>query len=316
MTVERLPRPDRWRVALDYQIEERGGTLFLGGPVAILMVGGHAGGVRLPLEILPILQDVDLESVDAIFTFARSVGVLGAWRDDFRMMDFTAAVVGTAGTGRRLPFRDPRTVRDRTGIDVERLIHTREKHAQSFDDRDGEFVDEFRLGAGGLLGLLAMRLEIERTTFSSRRLAREWPRYCPWEPPVSRGEAWDRLVGLVNGGLSSASLGLSWVRDEEIAAGVGRSFRPGPPVAATIATPETLYGVCVLELADHILADHEYRICANETCGRMFSVQEGRSRFGGHRTDTVKYHTVACKDAQAARDYRRRQATKKRGTTT
>lgn len=68
----------------------------------------------------------------------------------------------------------------------------------------------------------------------------------------------------------------------------------------------------MLELADHVLADDPYRICANETCGRLFSVQEGRSRYGGHRTDNLKYHTPACKDAQAAREYRRRKAAERR----
>jgi hypothetical protein len=79
------------------------------------------------------------------------------------------------------------------------------------------------------------------------------------------------------------------------------------------AVPETLYGLCIIELVDHVLdSGRPYRICANETYRHLFPVQEGRSKFGGHRTDTLRYHTPACKAAQESREYRRRQAAKRR----
>lgn len=78
-----------------------------------------------------------------------------------------------------------------------------------------------------------------------------------------------------------------------------RGFRAGPPFMLHPAIPESLYGVCILELVDHLLAqDRPYRICANETCGELFSVQEGHPTSGRHRTEKVKYHTRNCKDAQ------------------
>jgi hypothetical protein len=107
-------------------------------------------------------------------------------------------------------------------------------------------------------------------------------------------------------------MALWWMRDGEPTDGWSRSFEPGPPFLVHPATPSSLYGVCILELADHLTAENPYRVCANETCGRLFSVQEGGSRYGGHRTDNLRFHTPACKAAQATREYRRREAAKRR----
>ena len=117
----------------------------------------------------------------------------------------------------------------------------------------------------------------------------------------------------INEGLRSSPFTLSYIRDGQPADVWEPGFHAGPPFVLHPASPETLYGVCILELVDHVLdADSPYRICANETCRRLFSVQEGRSKFGGHRTDTLRYHTPACKAAQESREYRRRQAAKRR----
>jgi hypothetical protein len=307
LTVERLQRPETWPRLFDYGLEERDGLAFMGGPM--IVSGGEAMN-RLPLELLPELADVDLESGDAILAFAKRYGVLGAWRHEFRVMDFVSAQTGgDPGTGGWMPFgREP--LLERTGIDVVRLIRIRQEQAGVGSDPNGEFVDEFRIAAAGLLGLLAIQRELEAPRFSPGRLARLWPRSCPWPTPKTKEQAWRNLVDLVNAAVASASLSLAWVRDEEIATGQERGFHPGPPVAPVLAAPATLYGVCGLELADHILADDPWRICANETCGRLFSVQEGRGRWY-HRTDNLKFHSPACKDAQAAREYRRRQSAKK-----
>ena len=95
-----------------------------------------------------------------------------------------------------------------------------------------------------------------------------------------------------------------WVSTYELDRTKGYIVHPAPP--------DSLYGVRILEVIEHITSDRPYRICTNETCGRLFSVQEGRSRYGGHRTENVKFHTPACKAAQAAREYRRRQAEKRK----
>jgi hypothetical protein len=302
LTVERLPRPTDWEQVLDLELQEKGGFPFMGGR------SRSDYSHSLPLELLPVLARVDLGSEESILAFAQSIGVLGAWRDLFRVMDLTSAQMGgPSGVGRRAPF-DVEAYLERTGIDIAKLIRARERHAGWGSDPNGEFVDEFRVGAGGLLGLLAIQRELEAKSFSARRLARSWPRYCPWRTPEDKAWAWGDLIDLTNTALASASLSLAWVRAGGIVAANQRGFRPGPPVAPVVSTPESLYGACALELADHILAGYHYRICANETCGRLFSVQEGRSRYGGHRTDNLKFHSPACKDAQAAREYRRRKA--------
>jgi hypothetical protein len=293
LTVGPLPRPTAWPEVLDYEREERGGRAFMGGR----MVLSRGPGVRpLPLELVPVLAEVDLASEEAVLGFVRSFGVLGAWRQEFApvMLWPVELPLGT------IPFEVP-------GTDVGALLAARKKYALLGTDQSGEFVDEFRIGASAVVALLAIQQELEARSFSPRRLARRWPPCAPWDAPPTKEAAWLVLVRAINAGLSSASLQLAWVRGDRIASDNERGFRAGPPIAFVPSAPDTLYGVCVLELADHILSGLHYRICANETCRRLFSVQQGRSRHGGHRTDTLKFHTRACGNAQAAREYRRRQ---------
>lgn len=295
LTVEGLPRPDTLEAPrLDYRLEERGRLPFIGGSAVI----GRAP-VPLPLELLPELSELDLESDEEILGFVRTYGPLGAWPDAFRIMREEWGAASFAA--------------ESTGLNVKRLIGARRRHAMWGSDPNGEFIDEFRIAAAGLVGQLATLHELEGATFSGSRLSRSWPRFCPWWAPTTKAAGWMLVVGGINGALASASLGLGWVRDSELVTGSERGFRPGPPFAPVVCTPDSLYGLIALELADHVLAGRHYRICANETCGRLFSVQEGRAQYRDrHRTDNLKYHTPACKDAQAAREYRRRKATKGR----
>ena len=68
----------------------------------------------------------------------------------------------------------------------------------------------------------------------------------------------------------------------------------------------SLYGVCCLQLYNHIVEEAPYKECANETCRRLFVRQRGRAEHGQYRTIGVKYCSRDCARAQAQREHRRR----------
>jgi len=93
---------------------------------------------------------------------------------------------------------------------------------------------------------------------------------------------------------------------------VGDGESEDNPVSLAVALRPVLYALCVLEILNSVLADRPYRPCANERCRRTFSIQERpQSRRGPHRTDLVRFCSPACAQAQAARDYRRRERQKR-----
>lgn len=81
-------------------------------------------------------------------------------------------------------------------------------------------------------------------------------------------------------------------------------FAPKQPFSEEIPA----FFLCCLELFNHIAEQANYKHCRNETCGRLFVKQLGRSTHGQHRKRGVKYCSAECAKAQAQREYRRRRA--------
>lgn len=85
----------------------------------------------------------------------------------------------------------------------------------------------------------------------------------------------------------------------EAPADVQRASRPD-------ASRIPLYSICCLELFNHIAEEAEYRVCANEKCGRTFVRQAGRAQHDQYHRRGVKYCSTLCARAQAQRMHRAR----------
>jgi len=68
----------------------------------------------------------------------------------------------------------------------------------------------------------------------------------------------------------------------------------------------SLYSAAMLQLVNDLAANETVRTCANETCGRPFVRQLGRSAYGGHRRSGTRYCSNTCAQAQYQREKRRR----------
>jgi hypothetical protein len=162
-----------------------------------------------------------------------------------------------------------------------------------------EYVSEFALGVDTLRAFLACHQELSGRRFAPGRLASSWPPFSAFQAPATRAQAERRLEAWLRRGLSELSLTVSTDRMP--------SLRP----------PRSLYSLLCLEILNHITSGRPLLVCANERCGRIFSRQEGSSRYGGHRSDVVRYCSASCSQAQMQREYRRRlkaRRSKKGGT--
>jgi hypothetical protein len=123
-----------------------------------------------------------------------------------------------------------------------------------------------------------------------------------WTPAPSHGEARALLRGFLSPLLRDLHPRLEvvdTVPEDQWAA----------PIIAThpVKRSTSLFEACAAELYNHIVAQTVYKLCANETCGRLFVLQRGRAAHGQHRTTGVKYCSSNCARAQNQRKYRRRQ---------
>jgi hypothetical protein len=113
------------------------------------------------------------------------------------------------------------------------------------------------------------------------------------DPPKDSREAFDFMVGAINGALSGISARLVTQPDHRVGA--------------------TVYVASVAQMFNHIAQNADYKICANETCSRPFVHQvDGTSEYGQYRSEGVIYCSNRCARAQVQREYRRRKEKKKR----
>jgi hypothetical protein len=248
-----------------------------------VLVGGGEGERRwqegmgeyvdfdLPLEIIPYLGRVDLDSVESVLSFVRAFGKLGVahgtlgsrgvWSGD--SMDWDLA----------LPFGEELNFRDRAALVTESL-------------------HDFREGAGAVLAASLVESELSyQDRFSFMRLRKAWPSCAPWEPPRTARSARFFLSRLMDYGLAHQVLRTTSNLDASGHFGIE-------------TTPRwSLLGRMLLEIVQAQAENLPYRRCAK--CDVMFSKQSGASRF--HSRADAKYCRPECARAAAQAEYRKRQ---------
>jgi hypothetical protein len=71
--------------------------------------------------------------------------------------------------------------------------------------------------------------------------------------------------------------------------------------------------VAMLQLVNDLAEEVPYLRCANESCGRLFVRQRGRTEHGGNRMRGVMYCSNTCARAQYQRERRRRDRAARNG---
>ena len=121
----------------------------------------------------------------------------------------------------------------------------------------------------------------------------------------TNGNGW-RLPRLWKASDESATAVAAAYLNDVLGSGL-ESFRPTIAVAVGDEEPEpvldlNLHTLCCLELFNHVAAGDAFARCANESCGRLFVLDDRARRRG------VRYCSRQCARAQAQREFRRRRA--------
>lgn len=225
-----------------------------------------------PGETYLELAALDLDDVGAIVAFASVYGVLGV-RDPIGLRDGPRY-----GAFRLFAFFEP----------VEQTLAAELPTDPALPDYV-ETLGEFRFGARFVRDLVSA-YQVVRGEVAIDEAA--WHALPPGKQPTSlRGAA-----KLISDALETALKAYS-----------PRVFFSPAPVPGLHPTADGMvYVRCCVELYNHIVEGADYRVCANETCGRLFVRQRGRSQHGFHRREGVRFHDASCARAQTQREYRRR----------
>ncbi len=123
------------------------------------------------------------------------------------------------------------------------------------------------------------------------------PVACVWPGSASEYEAWREFSYLTDAALSPFRV--------RVVVDVGHpDFNVGEPHPG-------LYSIAVLQMFNDFVEQVDFRTCAAEKCGRTFVRQRGRSQSYS-RTTGVLYCSASCANAQAQREWRRKQREKRK----